>query len=69
MRGAEIATGGAMHFLNFIAVNNWKSGLAWKETFLNTYALDELEDQASIMKRSIVIGHICLTYFEIQLFC
>ena len=58
LRGAEVATGGAMHFLNFIAVNNWKAGLSWKETFLQTYALDDKEDHASIMKRSIVIGHI-----------
>ena len=58
LRGAEVATGGAMHFVNFIAVNNWKAGLSWKETFLQTYALDDKEDHASIMKRSIVIGHI-----------
>ena len=47
-----------MHFVNFIAANNWISGLAWKETFLHTYALDPLEDEASLYKRSIVIGHM-----------
>ena len=58
LRGAEVATGGAMHFINFIAVNNWVAGLSWKETFLHTYALDAKEDEASMYKRSIVIGHI-----------
>ena len=58
LRGAEVATGGAMHFVNFIASNNWVAGLSWKETFLHTFALDDREDQASMYKRSIVIGHI-----------
>ena len=58
LRGAEVATGGAMHFVNFIASNNWIAGLSWKETFLHTFALDDREDQASMYKRSIVIGHI-----------
>ena len=58
LRGAEVATGGAMHFVNFIAANNWVSGLAWKETFLKVYALDDLEEEGSLYKRSIVIGHM-----------
>ena len=58
LRGAEVATGGAMHFINFIASNNWVSGLAWKETFLKVYALDDKEEEGSMYKRSIVIGHI-----------
>ena len=47
-----------MHFVNFIATNNWISGLAWKETFLNHYAFGNKTDGASMYKRSIVIGHI-----------
>ena len=58
LRGAEVATGGAMHFTNFVAANNWLSGLAWKETFLDVFALDALEDEGSMYKRSIVIGHM-----------
>ena len=47
-----------MHFVNFIASNNWESGLSWKETFLNNYALEDKTDAGSMYKRSIVIGHI-----------
>ena len=47
-----------MHFMNFIATNNWNSGLSWKETFLNNYALGNKTEAGSMYKRSIVIGHI-----------
>lgn len=57
-RGAEIATGGALQFHNMIAANNWIAGLAGKETFLNTFATDGMEDQAQLFKRNIVIGHL-----------
>ena len=44
--------------LNFIAANNWISGLSWKETFLNNYAHADKTDAGSMYKRSIIIGHI-----------
>ena len=59
-RGAEITTGGAMHFTNFVVANNWISGLAWRESKIRNSIMpgNELqEDQASMYKRSIVIGH------------
>ena len=57
-RGAEIATGGALQFHNMIAANNWIAGLAGKETFLKTFAVDGMEDQTQLFKRNIVIGHL-----------
>jgi hypothetical protein len=55
-RGAEIATGGALQFHNFIAANNWVAGLAGKETFIATYGSDN--DKSQLFKRSIAIGHL-----------
>ena len=57
-RGAEFATGGAIQFLNMVVANNWKAGLAGKETFLDTYATPDMEEQASMFKRNIAIGHL-----------
>ena len=50
-RGAEFATGGAIQFHNMVVANNWKAGLAGKETFLETYATPEMQDQASVSKK------------------
>jgi hypothetical protein len=47
-RGAEIATGGALQFHNFIVANNWVAGIAGKETFLTTYADGEFTDQSQL---------------------
>ena len=57
-RGAEFATGGAIQFHNMVVANNWKAGLAGKETFLDTYATPDMEEQASMFKRNIAIGHL-----------
>ena len=57
-RGAEFATGGAIQFHNMIVANNWKAGLAGKETFLETFATPALQDQTTMFKRNIAIGHL-----------
>ena len=58
LRGAEFATGGAIQFHNFIAANSWIAGMAGRETFLNTWADDDHMEEASLFKRSIVIGRL-----------
>ena len=51
-RGAEMTTGGAIQFHNFIASDNLIAGIAGKETFLNTYGLGD----TMAFVRSIAIG-------------
>lgn len=42
-----------------IVANNWKAGLAGKETFLETYATDEIQaEKTTMFKRNIAIGHL-----------
>lgn len=54
-RGAEITSGGAVQFHNFVVANNRMSGLAAKETKLDTFGTN---DETMMFFRSIVIGHI-----------
>ena len=51
-RGAEMTTGGAIQFHNFIGSDNWVAGISGKETFLNTYGLGD----TMAFVRSIAIG-------------
>ena len=43
-RGAELTTGGAVQFHNFVASDNWVSGISGKETFLDTFGIIDTQE-------------------------